>query len=183
MSTWFKDYVYIPLGGNRKGTARTYVNLGVVFLLTGFWHGAAWQFIVWGLYHGLFQVLERLGLRKILDKIPRMFRHIYTMVVVIIGWVFFRADNLTLAIDYIKNMFSLNFADFKNLEVINQVDSIFITCFIIGVVFSASRLDILSKIKMWNNDIFAKLRYLAIWIISVLYLIGLSYNPFIYFKF
>ncbi len=183
LSSWFKDYVYIPLGGNKKGTKRTYINLWIVFLLTGFWHGAAWQFIVWGLYHGLFSVIERVGLKKILARIPSFFRHLYTMLVVVIGWVFFKADNLTIAISYIKNMFSFNFANFKCLEVVEKVDSIFVMCFIVGLIFSVTKMNCLNKIKGWNNVNFVRVRYLTLWIISVLYLTGLSYNPFIYFKF
>lgn len=89
LSSWFRDYVYIPLGGNRKGTGRTYFNLMVVFLLTGIWHGAAWQFLIWGIYHGLFLVLERVGGSIILEKLPGWCRHIYVGLVVIVGWVFF----------------------------------------------------------------------------------------------
>lgn len=183
LSSWFKDYVYIPLGGNRKGTKRTYINLWIVFFLTGFWHGAAWQFIVWGLYHGLFSVIERVGWRKILECIPCFFRHLYTMLVVVIGWVFFRADNLTLAISYIKNMFSFNFSNFKCYEVVKNMDSIFVVCLIVGLIFSVTKLKCLDKIKGWNNENFVRVRYLFIWVVSVLYLTGLSYNPFIYFKF
>lgn len=183
LSSWFRDYVYIPLGGNRKGKIRTYINLAVVFLLTGFWHGAAWQFIIWGIYHGFFIIIERLGFKKVLDKIPAFFRHLYTVVVVIIGWVFFRADNLTLAGKYLKNMFSMNFTDFKNYQVVTQFSSIFIICFVLSIVFSFTRLEILNKSKIWTSAPCAYVRYLTLWILSVLYLVGLSYNPFIYFKF
>ena len=183
LSSWFRDYVYIPLGGNRKGVARTYLNLCIVFLLTGFWHGAAWQFIVWGMYHGAFSIIERVGFKNILEKIPRVFRHIYTMVVVIIGWVFFRADNLTLAVVYLKNMFSFNFSDFGNIQIVQQLTSIFGICFVIAMLFSVSKFNVMKKIKFWNNVTFIRVRYLFLWLISVLYLVGLSYNPFIYFKF
>lgn len=183
LSSWFRDYVYIPLGGNRKGIARTYFNLFFVFLLTGFWHGAAWQFIVWGIWHGLFSIVERLGLKKVLGKLPCIFRYIYTLLVVIIGWVFFRADNLTLAVQYIRNMFSLHITDFKNYEIVSQFTSIFWICLIIALVFSVTKTEIFNKNRLWNNKTFVRVRYLVLWIISVLYLTGLSYNPFIYFKF
>lgn len=183
LSSWFRDYVYIPLGGNRKGTFRTYIHLAIVFLLTGFWHGAAWQFILWGAYHGCFSILERIGLKKILKKMPDIFCHCYTMVVVIIGWVFFRADNLNRAVAYLKNMFSINFTDFKSYAVIEQFTSIFWGCFLISIIFSVTRMEFLNKFKFWRNVTFTRFRYLTLWFISVLYLIGLSYNPFIYFKF
>ena len=183
LSSWFRDYVYIPLGGNKKGIARTYINLCVVFLLTGFWHGAAWQFVVWGMYHGAFSIIERAGFKHVLEKLPRVFRHVYTMSVVIIGWVFFRADNLSLALLYLKNMFSLNFSDFANYQVVQQFTSIFGVCFIIAILFSVSEFRIFKKFIFWNTITFIRVRYIFLWIISVLYLVGISYNPFIYFKF
>lgn len=182
LSTWFRDYVYIPLGGNRRGTARTYFNLGIVFLLTGFWHGAAWQFIVWGIFHGVFSIIERIGLKNILAKIPRLFRHIYAMLVVIVGWVFFRADNMGHALNYLRNMFSPNFSEIT-YPVAEQFTSIFVICLFIAIIFSATRLECLQKIGFWKNVTFVRVRYLLLWVVSALYLTGLQYNPFIYFKF
>src|SRR4029077_2862253 len=95
LSSWFRDYLYIPLGGNRRGPTRTYVNLLAVFFLCGLWHGASFSFIVWGLYHGVFLVLERAFLGKLLERLPGLVRHAYTLLVVMVGWVFFRADTLT----------------------------------------------------------------------------------------
>lgn len=103
LGTWFREYVYIPLGGNRKGKVRTYLNLFTVFFLTGMWHGASWNFVVWGLYHGVFQIFERLGLKDFLKK-HRVFSHVYCLLVVMIGWVFFRAETLLDAIRYIFRM-------------------------------------------------------------------------------
>lgn len=183
LSSWFRDYVYIPLGGNRKGKAKTYRNLSIVFLLTGFWHGAAWQFIVWGVYHGVFQVIEKIGFGNVLKKIPRVFRHIYTMLVVVVGWVFFRADNLSKAMAYLKNMFAFDFSNFDSLPITEQSTSIFWICLVVSLIASVTKMEFLKKFKFWNNVTFERLRYLALWMISVLYLTGLSYNPFIYFKF
>src|SRR3954452_11314087 len=92
LSTWFRDYLYIPLGGNRAGPVRTYANLMAVFLLCGLWHGASWTFVVWGLYHGLFLVIERIGLGAALQRVGREYRHLYVLLVVTVGWVFFRAE-------------------------------------------------------------------------------------------
>lgn len=189
LSSWFRDYVYIPLGGNRRGAVSTYVNLFIVFFLTGFWHGAAWQFIVWGLYHGMFLIIERLGFGRILKKLPWLVRHIYTMIVVIVGWVFFRADNLGQAMLYLKAMFSFNFTNFGMYSVMVKLDSIFVICFAAAVIFSFTRIRGLTPEALTDNKsemrfkIVADIMYLALWAVSVLYLTGLSYNPFIYFKF
>ena len=183
LSSWFRDYVYIPLGGNRRGKFRTYINLGIVFFLTGFWHGAAWQFIVWGLYHGAFLIMERLGLRRIIDRLPKILRHVYTMTVVIIGWVFFRADDLGTAIMYIKAMLSFDLGNFGMYSVLSQINALFVICLAIGIIFSFTRFEGLKRFKIWNSSLCVNIRYLTLWIISVLYLVGLSYNPFIYFKF
>lgn len=182
LSTWFRDYVYIPLGGNRKGIGRTYFNLVLVFLLTGFWHGAAWQFIFWGIYHGMFSVMERLGAKNILAKMPRVFRHIYAMLVVVIGWVFFRADDIDYALHYLKDMFVPNSAEIT-YSVAQQFTSMFVICLFIAIIFSVARFEFLQRIKLWMNSNFVRVRYLLLWIISVLYLTGIQYNPFIYFKF
>jgi alginate O-acetyltransferase complex protein AlgI len=92
LSRWFRDYVYIPLGGNRLGAGRTYVNLSIVFLLTGFWHGAAWTFVFWGAWHGAFLILERGLLRGVLERTPAPLAHLYLLLVVVLGWIPFRAD-------------------------------------------------------------------------------------------
>ena len=104
LSTWFRDYLYIPLGGNRGRARRTYVNLVIVFFLCGLWHGASWNFVVWGLYHGAFLVVERSGFRRWLGGGLASAGHAYTLLVVMIGWVFFRADTLTYAIGYLEAM-------------------------------------------------------------------------------
>ena len=106
LSTWFKEYLYIPLGGNRKGAIRTYINLFIVFLVTGLWHGASYTFVIWGLFHGFFSIIERLFLGKYLKKNPvKPLNYIYTMLVVMVGWVLFRCDTLGQALRLIKNMF------------------------------------------------------------------------------
>jgi alginate O-acetyltransferase complex protein AlgI len=105
LSRWFRDYLYIPLGGNRHGPARTYANLVFVFLICGLWHGAAWTFVVWGAYHGLWLVIERLGLDQILARLPRLLRHAYALLVVLVGWVLFRAQDITHASRLLRTMF------------------------------------------------------------------------------
>jgi alginate O-acetyltransferase complex protein AlgI len=104
LSAWFRDYLYVPLGGNRAAPGRVYINLVTVFFLCGLWHGASWTFVVWGLYHGAFLVLERLGLAAWLARMPRPIRHLYALLVVLVGWVFFRAESLTAAAGLLRAM-------------------------------------------------------------------------------
>lgn len=105
LSSWFRDYLYIPLGGNRASPLRTYVNLGLVFLLCGLWHGAAWTFVIWGAWHGLLLIVERLGLGAVLARLPRPLAQAYMLLCVMIGWVFFRADSVPYAFGYLRSMF------------------------------------------------------------------------------
>ena len=107
LTTWFRDYVYIPLGGNRCSRIKWIRNFLIVWFLTGLWHGASWNFVVWGLYYGFILLMEKMVLNRVLDKVPNFIKHIYTMVLVIIGWVFFGSTSLTVAIDYIKIMFGM----------------------------------------------------------------------------
>jgi alginate O-acetyltransferase complex protein AlgI len=124
LSAWFRDYLYIPLGGSRRAPARVYVNLFTVFFLCGLWHGAAWTFVIWGMIHGLFIVLERLGLERLLGKLPRAAQHAYLMFVVMTAWVFFRAETASHALVYLKAMAGFSLGDgieyhpgtFLNLE-------------------------------------------------------------------
>lgn len=183
LSSWFRDYVYIPLGGNRKGKVRTYGNLFTIFLLTGIWHGAAWQFIVWGIYHGIFSILERMGLGKILEKLPRAIRHIYAILVVIVGWVFFRADNLAHAAAYLGRMFSFRLGSFKNASVVLHLDAVFVVCFLISLLCVAPIGRRLESCRLMKCPNVSRVMYLLLWFVSVIYMVGLSYNPFIYFKF
>ncbi|MFV0465970.1 MAG: MBOAT family O-acyltransferase [Lachnospiraceae bacterium] len=183
LSTWFKDYVYIPLGGSRKGEGRTYINLFIVFLLTGFWHGAAWQFVIWGLYHGVFLIIERLGLGKVLKKGPRFISHFYALFVVIIGWVFFRADNISIALNYIKNMLVFNIGNLQERTVVLGLNNIFFFSLILGLLLCTPVKNLFRNVKIIQNETLRRIFYLALWCTSVIYMVGLSYNPFIYFKF
>jgi alginate O-acetyltransferase complex protein AlgI len=121
LSTWLRDYVYIPMGGNRVSPWRTYANLLIVFLMCGAWHGASWTFVIWGAWHGAFLVIERLGMNRMLEKLPSPFRHGYTLGAVMLGWVFFRAQTIGQAWEYMTALFGFGTArfavsDFWNLE-------------------------------------------------------------------
>lgn len=183
LSSWFRDYVYIPLGGNRKGTFRTIINILVVWSLTGLWHGAAWNFIAWGAFYGVLLILEKYIFKSLIEKTPSFIRHIVTMVIVMIGWVFFSSETLTVAVDYIKSMFGLfgnRFIDetAKFLISNNGFSIVVMTMSAVGV-FAA-----LPRIKNFRFNITAmSVLYTGIFILCIIYLISETYNPFLYFRF
>ncbi len=179
LSNWFRDYLYIPLGGNRKGVKMTYINLGIVFLVTGLWHGASWNFVIWGIWHGMFLIIERIGLDKILARIPKIFSHIYMLSVVLIGWILFRVEDMHHFIDYFSRLLSFNsnttytVADFTNREII--------TATALGVIFSMPWIKVRNFIEKYS--IVEIIVYFIIFTLSVLSLSASTYNPFIYFQF
>lgn len=185
LGTWFKEYVYIPLGGNRKGSARTFVNLTIVFFLTGLWHGASFNFILWGLYHGFFQIIERLGLGKILKK-QKFLAHLYTMLVVIFGWVLFRAENLSMA----KSMYGRMLLPWNHMDTTFFFGSLFssktILITILGFIGCGPIQYLLHKSKnaqRLKNSTIEILFCACILFVSIMMLAGNAYNPFIYFRF
>ena len=186
LSTWFKDYLYIPLGGSYRGKKRTYINLIIVFFLTGLWHGAAWNFVFWGLFHGFFLILERVGLNKILEKIPRFFQHFYTLTVVAIGWVFFRSENFLKALIYIKRLFFINFdhLEYFFLELENWKLFIGFCAIILSTpIFPYLKERMIKKVDNVKYEIFESIVYILLFLISLMFIAGSSFNPFIYFQF
>lgn len=179
LSSWFRDYVYIPLGGNRKGNLRTYLNLLIVFFLTGLWHGASLNFIVWGLYHGFFLLIERLT--GFCSKIPRWLAWVYSMLVVIVGWIFFKTESLGQAMRYIGYMFGFQKGSLGNLEIFRKFDLQYIIFFIISVLISFPLMKrLISGIKInWIKDI----GILILFFVAICYMAASDYNPFIYFRF
>ena len=121
LGTWFREYVYIPLGGNRKGLIRQIFNLLIVWFCTGFWHGASWNFLIWGGYYGVLLIIEKLFLLKVLKKIPAFFSHVYTLFFVVIGWVIFGFDDMTKGWEYLKGMFG-----FGGLQLVGQYVIVFV---------------------------------------------------------
>ena len=186
LSNWFREYVYIPLGGNRKGKARTYYNIFIVFLLTGIWHGANFTFIAWGLMYAALQIIERLFWKKILDKNPvKILNWIYTMFFVVIGWVIFRSDNLYQAKQFIGQMFSFGTGQ---TTVLSYVSIKLILCFAAGILFSGLVQKIFKKLydKIREKVVVQIVDFslqLAIIFLSVIMLASGTYNPFIYFQF
>jgi alginate O-acetyltransferase complex protein AlgI len=188
LSTWFRDYVYIPLGGNKKGPVRMYVNLMTVFLLTGFWHGASWSFIFWGFFHGVFLLIERLGFDKVLDKLPKVVGWFYTMLIVMIGWVFFRIEAFGDALEYVQRMFSFS-ADYER-SALYFLDYELLTVLIAAVILSTYSFRVfreqplLVRFTQWGVFELAKnMVYLGLFVYCVMALTSSSYNPFIYFNF
>lgn len=189
LSHWFRDYVYISLGGNRKSNIRTYTNLIIVFFITGLWHGANWTFIVWGLIHGLFIIIERVGFNKTLIKLPKLISHIYLLFTVSISWVFFRSDTIADALNYIKAMFSFEIQ--TNTEFLYfYFSKETLIVLILAVILSThipKKLNQLIVFKYKNRpNLYKSLRYFClifIFFISCIYISIDSYNPFIYFRF
>ncbi len=190
LSSWFRDYVYIPLGGSRKGSGRTYVNLLVVFFVTGLWHGASWNFVVWGLWHGLFIVVERIGFDRVLERLWRPVQHIYTLLIVCIGWVFFRADNLQDALLYLKKMFFMTpeadatifYPDvFFNRETIVFL-LLAVCCSLPVFPFVRNRMEAVFKRYRFALAGYYGCLFMIFYIV-LMYLSVDTYNPFIYFRF
>ncbi len=183
LSSWFKEYVYIPLGGNRKHAVR---NLFIVWGLTGLWHGAAWNFIFWGLYYGVLLCLEKYVLNKVLDRMPSALRHVYTMVIVVIGWVFFSAPTMGRAFSYLGTMLCIggkglvDLAGFYYLKTSLILFLIAVICSVPATYQSFERL-VYSR-KGYNRVIYVGF-YVLIFVISVAYLVNATYNPFLYFRF
>ena len=195
LSSWFRDYVYIPLGGNRGSKARTYRNLLIVFFVTGLWHGASWNFIIWGLYHGLFLLIERAGLGKRLERTWPPFAHLYTLFVVLIGWVFFRAEDLTSAIAYIVKMAGLAPVDrlaypltyFLNTDVVVSLLLGFILATPVYHRFQTFWHRLLARLVATPTRLTVNAAYVlglvGLFVMAVAYLAADTYNPFIYFRF
>ncbi len=179
LSSWFKDYVYIPLGGNRVKPLRHAINILIVWSLTGLWHGAAWNFVVWGLYYGILLLMEKFVYGKHLLRTPKVINHIYTLLVVIIGWIFFASSDFASAFSYIGCMFSFKFADITSLAG-------WIPTFVSGIVAStplmAAAFGIL-HIKKKKSHVIEAILCMVGFILCIASLVTESYNPFLYFRF
>ena len=188
LSSWFKDYVYIPLGGSRKGTLKLVRNILIVWFLTGIWHGAAYNFILWGLFIGVFLVIEKLWLSKYISKLPKVLRNIYVLFIIMISFIMFNAESINEAFFNIKGLFGLNKEVFINNYTIYYLKSYLIVLII--AIFGATPLfkNIIEKLKKSKclNKIINILEPIFLVILLLLvtaYLIDSSYNPFLYFRF
>lgn len=189
LSTWFKQYLYIPLGGNRVNSKRTYVNLFIVFLATGVWHGASWNFVVWGLWNAFFIIIERyFGLNKENNRsfYKNLILHAYCILAFIFGWVLFRSDDLTYAVRYMQNMLGL--IDVKNevYTLLYYVDTIPLTVLIVGIALSTPLCADMIK-KSYSGSFVLLYAYdfilLLLLVVCTAFIASSTYNPFIYFRF
>lgn len=194
LSGFFRDYVYIPLGGNRKGTARTILNLAAVWTLTGLWHGASWNFVLWGVYYFVLLLLERFVLKGALEKIPKALRHVLTMLAALIGWVLFYYTDLSavgqhlLALIGISTQNGVHAAALWDAKLIGLLRRYTV----LPLLMIVCCLPIVPKVKAWLalderrkriGDVIATVLVTGLLVLSVLFLMGQTYNPFIYFRF
>lgn len=200
LSTWFCDYVYIPLGGNRRGPLRTAFNLLTVFVLCGLWHGASWNFLVWGLFHGTFLTAERWGLSRILDRLPRIARRTYLLAVVLLGWVLFRANDLGHALTYLQSMFGFGHVSSDEFSVAMFLDSGLVLALVVGTLaccplpallvrsFAGKSASLPTETpRRWLSETLWGIGRVAtvsmLLLASAALMRAATHNPFIYFRF
>ena len=185
LSTWFREYLYIPLGGNRRGFARQALNLLIVWTLTGFWHGAGWNFVLWGLYYFAVLFVEKLFLLKALDRAPKILRHIYSLLLIVLGWVIFACDDIAVLLPFIGSMFGANGA-LGGLDIywLTTKAVLLVICCIASTELPKKLMISLSG-RLGEKQAFVLKSVLALLLLglSMVFLIGDSYNPFLYFRF
>jgi alginate O-acetyltransferase complex protein AlgI len=185
LSQWFRDYLYIPIGGNRVSMPRWALNILVVWSLTGFWHGASWNFMFWGFYFGLLLLVERLFLSKVLERLPGALGHIYTLLVVLISWVIFELGSPADIFQYLGNMFFVNGIDIYNFESLYVLRSNLVLLLIAGI----GAVPLFNKIyERFSTIVFVRavimpVFYVVVLTVSIAYLIDSSFNPFLYLRF
>ena len=188
LSTWFKDYIYIPLGGNRDGKYKQIRNILIVWLLTGIWHGANWTFLIWGLLFGIILIIEKIFLNKFMEKLPSFIRRIYVLFIVMILFIIFNSDNMSVALTNIKGLFGMNGEAFVNDYTLHYLKSylpVLIIALLGSTPFIKILIDKLRKNKYVNNiiNILEPILIVVILVVVTSYLIDNSYNPFLYFRF
>lgn len=194
LSSWFRDYLYIPLGGNRGSLFNTYRNLFIVFFVTGLWHGASWNFIVWGMYHGAFLVMERLSKGRLPFVVPRFVRHAYVVLAVMIGWVFFRAESLTHALNMLTVMAGLGKGEEGVYYLGVYLYPYLLTALAAGVIGAMPWLPAVNRLTESRSGAtktvaeggfgIARMACLAVVLIACAMVLSTqTHNPFIYFRF
>lgn len=188
LGTWFREYVYIPLGGNRVSRARFIRNIMIVWMLTGIWHGADWNFVLWGIYYGVLLLVEKLFLKKYLEKTPGWLQHVYTMFTVMIGWFIFTWNENESGFAYLKAMFGMGggFAD-RGTVYLLYTNAILLVMLILGSTDLPARLAVLCRARIAGRDTLTTVVrcvfLTAVFFLSTAYLVNASYNPFLYFRF
>jgi len=198
LSSWYRDYLYIPLGGNRISSGRTYFNLMTVFFLCGLWHGASWNFGIWGMYHGGFLIIERLGFQRLMRRGPRLLRHIYLLLVVMVGWVFFRAETLPQSLSFLGAMFGFGTDPSGARQLAHYLDLELAVLIVVGLIAATNIVPVfkatfrsysagLDKRRvgqmMSAGELVRWLSLSAIMVYTLMLMAAGSYNPFIYFRF
>lgn len=188
LSSWFRDYVYIPLGGNRVSTLKHIRNILVVWMLTGLWHGASWNFIIWGIYFGIILIIEKYYLNKVLEKLPRVIRNIYAMFIVMISFIIFSSDDISSALVAIKGLFSFSSLKLSNDFIIYYIRSygvILIGGLVLCTPLIKNVINKLRENKILNYiiNIFEVSILVLVLVVITSMLIDSSYNPFLYFRF
>ena len=183
LSSWFKEYVYIPLGGNRKGKPRQVFNTMVVWMLTGLWHGASWNFVLWGVYFGVLLIIEKFLLKKMLDRLPAVFRHIYALFFIVMGWVIFDFTDMAEMGDFIVRLFTGTYGIVSG-DALSLVLS-YIPLIIIGIGACLpvwKKLYFRTQDKKWSIALQC-VSVVAVLVLATASLVSSSYNPFLYFRF
>ena len=184
LSTWFKEYLYIPLGGNRSGTVRTIRNLLIVWVLTGFWHGASWNFVCWGLYFGVLLVLEKFVYGKILNKLPSFVRQLYTFVLVVFSWVLFEMETLGDVGRYLQAMFGgAGFADSRSIYLLRSYFLLFLICIFASGSWGKKVYSQFSNRWPARAQALLPVSVILLMAVCTAYLVNATYNPFLYFRF
>lgn len=189
LGTWFREYVYIPLGGNRVSRWRHIRNILVVWLLTGIWHGASWNFLIWGIYYGVLLLAEKFVFGKYLQKLPDLVQHIYCMIFVMLGWNLFVFENMGQGIEFLKSLFGFYGQGFLNTQTVYLLynnAALLILC-----IFGSTQLP--SKFGKWlsaklagNEIVLAAVKnifYIGVFLLSIAWLVDATFNPFLYFRF
>ena len=181
LSTWFREYVYIPLGGNRKGKGRTFLNLLIVWFLTGLWHGASWNFVLWGLYFAVILIIEKAFLGGLLDKLPGFISHLYAIALILFGWFIFIWCDLEAPREYLSAMFGGQLV--SPIAIYDLMRGILFLCILI---IASTKLPYKMYCRLKDNAIFATIWCTVLPLVLLLciaYLVDSSYNPFLYFRF
>ena len=189
LSSWFKEYVYIPLGGNRRGVLLQARNILVVWMLTGIWHGASWNYLLWGVYYGILLMLEKFLLKPVLKHLPGVLQNVYTMVLVIFGWVLFKCEDLSYCFSYLKAMvggFHAGWIGRESMYLLRNYGALLVIL-LFGCTMIPKKIGhrITGKFgePSWIGLVLRLVWYGGIFLISLAYLVDATYNPFLYFRF
>ncbi|MBP1737621.1 MAG: putative poly(beta-D-mannuronate) O-acetylase [Oscillospiraceae bacterium] len=183
LSSWFRDYVYIPLGGNRVGVPRLCVNLLIVWGLTGIWHGASWNFLLWGLYYGVLLIAEKLLLKRLLDRLPAAFGHLYTLLLVVIGWAIFSIEDFGSLLGYLRAMFGMAAGGLFDSAFLYYIVSYLPTLAVLGLASVPLGAQLWNHLPSTMQKAALPLLLLAGMVLCTAYLVDATYNPFLYFRF